>query len=87
MSSSKTVPSSNKAGDNPPHVKAKRQYETITTSFFCTMDQDEPIVAQLKDKKITFVGVATAAKSASQAADEARGSHRPPQSAHTYGRH
>ena len=87
VSSSKAVPSSNKAGDNPPHAKAKKQYETITTSFLCTMDQVEPIVAQLQDKKITFVGVATTAKSASQAADEARGSHRPPQSAHTYGRH
>ena len=86
VSSSNTVPSSNKAGDNPPHAKAKKQYETITTSFLCTMDQDEPIVAQLKDKKITFVGVATAAKSASHAANEARGSYRPPQSAHTYGR-
>ena len=85
VSSSKTVPSSNKAGDNPPHAKAKKQYETITDSFLCTMDQDEPIVAQLKDKKVTFVGVATAAKSASHAADEARGSYRPPQSAHDYG--
>ena len=41
---------------------------------------------QLEDEAITFVGVATAAKSATQAADEARGSYRPPQSDHTYGR-
>ena len=87
VSSSKTVPSSNKAGDDPPHAKAKKQYETVTDSFLCTMDQDKPIVAQLKDKKITFVGIATAAMSASQAADEARGSYRPPQSDHTYGQH
>ncbi len=86
VSSSKTVPSSNKAGDNPPHAKAKKQYETITDSFLCTMDQDEPIVAQFKDKKITFAGVPAVAMSASQAADDARGSYRPPQSAHTYGR-
>ena len=86
VSSSKTVPSSNKAGDNPPHAKAKKQYETITTSFLCTMDQDDPIVAQIKNKKIKFVGVPAAAMSASQAAGHARGSHRPPQSAHTYGR-
>ena len=85
VSSSKTVPSSNKARDNPPHAKAKKQYETISESFLCTMDQDEPIVAQLEDKGITFVGVATAAKSASQAAGEARGPYRPPQSEHTYG--
>ncbi|MCE2423068.1 MAG: hypothetical protein J4G03_07165 [Gemmatimonadetes bacterium] len=86
VSSSKTVPSSTKAGDNPPHAKAKRQYETITDSFLCTMDQDEPIVAHLDDKGVTFVGVAAAAKSASQAADDARGSYRPPQTDHTYGR-
>ena len=86
VSSSKTVPSSNKPRDDPPHAKAKKQYETITDSFLCTMDQDEPIVAQLKDKKVAFVGVATAAKSASQAAAEARGRDRPPQSAHDYGR-
>ncbi|MXV96696.1 MAG: hypothetical protein F4Z92_12750 [Gemmatimonadetes bacterium] len=86
VSSSKSVPSSNKAGDDPPHVKAKEQYETITDSFLCTMDQDEPIVAELKGDEVTFVGVAAAAKSASQAADEARGPHRPPPSTHDYGR-
>ena len=86
VSSSKSVPSSNKAGDDPPHIKAKEQYETITDSFLCTMDQDEPIVAELKDDEVTFVGVAAAAKSASQAADEARGPHRPPSSTHDYGR-
>ena len=86
VSSSKTVPSSNKKGDDPPHAKAKKQYETITDSFLCTMDQEEPIVVELKDKKITFAGVATAAMSASQAADKARGSHPPPPSAHDYGR-
>ena len=86
VSSSKTVPSFNKSGDNPPHAKAKNQYETIADSFLCTMDQDEPIVAQIKAKKVAFVGVATAAKSASQAANDARGSYRPPQSAHEYGR-
>ena len=85
VSSSKTVPSSNKAGDDPPHAKAKKQYETITDSFLCTMDQDEPIVVEFKDGEIAFAGVAAAAKAASKAADEARGFHRPPQSGHTYG--
>ncbi len=85
VSSSNPVPSSNKAGDNPPHAKAKTQYETITDSFLCTMDQDEPIVAELDHQRIVLAGVATASKSASQAADEARGSNRPPDGAHTYG--
>ena len=80
------MPSSNKDGDNPPHAKAKTQYETITESFLCTMDQDEPIVAEIDDKKVVLAGAATAAMTASQAADEARGSNKPPTSAHTYGR-
>ena len=86
VSSSNPVPSSNKPGDNPPHAKAKAQYETITDSFLCTMDQDEPIVAELDDQKIVFAGVVMASTSASQAADKARGSNEPPKSAHTYGR-
>lgn len=85
VSSSNPVPSSNKPGDNPPHAKAKTQYETITESFLCTMNQDDPVVAELKDQKIKFTGVTAAAMSASQAVDEARGSNEPPKSAHTYG--
>ena len=86
VSSSNTVPSSNKPGDNPPHAKAKTQYEGITTSFLCTMDNDDPIVANLEDEEISFAGTATASKSASQAASEARGSNETPQDAVTYGR-
>lgn len=86
VSSSNTVPSTNEPGDNPPHAKAKTQYETITESFLCTMDQDEPIVAKLDNQKIVFAGAPTAAISASEAADKTRGSNEPPQSAHTYGR-
>ena len=86
VSSSNPVPSSNKAGDNPPHAKAKTQYETITESFLCTMDQDEPIVAEVNDKELVLAGVATAAMTASQAAEEAQGSNETPKSALTYGR-
>ena len=85
VSSSNSVPLSNKAGDNPPHAKAKTQYETITESFLCTMDQDEPIVAEIDDKKVVLAGAAAAAMTASQAADEAQGSNETPKSAHTYG--
>ena len=86
VSSSESVPSSNKRGDNPPHAKAKTQYETITDSFLCTMDQDSPIVAELAGGKVTFAGATAAALSASAAADAARGSNEPPKGAHTYGR-
>ena len=86
VSSSNPVPSSNKAGDNPPHAKAKMQYETITESFLCTMDQHEPIVAEINEKKVILAGVATASMTASQAANTAQGTNETPRSAHTYGR-
>ncbi len=85
ISSSNSVPSSNKPGDNPPHSKAKTQYELITESFLCTMDQKEPIVAELQDGKIVLAGVVTATMTASEAADAAKGSNKTPESAHTYG--
>ncbi len=85
VSSSNSVPSSNKSGDNPPHAKAKTQYEKITDSFLCTMDQDEPVVAELDDEKIVFTRTAAATLSATQAADVAQGSSEPPADAHTYG--
>ncbi len=86
VSSSNTVPSSNRSGDNPPHAKAKTQYESITTSFLCTMDNDDPIVAKLEDEKISFAAAATGAYSASEAASRARGSNTTPGDAVTYGR-
>ncbi len=85
VSSSNPVPASNKSGDNPPHAKAKTQYETITDSFLCTMDQEEPIVAEVNDSGIVLAGVAATAKTATEAADQARGRQRPPSGAHTYG--
>ena len=85
VASSNPVPSSNKSGDDPPHAKAKTQYETITDSFLCTMDQSEPIVVEVNDSGIVLAGAATAAKTASEAADQARGRQRPPGGAHTYG--
>ncbi len=85
VSSSNTVPSSNKSGDNPPHAKAKKQYESITTSFLCTMDNDEPVVARLDSGAIVFDGKPTASMSASEAARKAQGSDGPPRDAVTYG--
>ena len=86
VSSSTTVPSSNKPGDNPPHAKAKTQYESITTSFLCTMDNENPIVAKLEDERILFAAAATTSKSASEAASEAHGSNTTPGDAVNYGR-
>ncbi len=86
VSSSNPVPTSNRAGDNPPHAKAKTQYETITDTFLCTMDQEQPVVAYLKDGKLGFAGKATAATAAGAAAAKARGSNEPPKRSYTYGR-
>ena len=86
VSSSNTVPSSNKPGDNPPHAKAQTQYESITTSFLCTMDNENPTVAKLENEKILFAGTATASTSASVAASAALGSNKTPGDAVTYGR-
>ncbi len=86
VSSSNTVPSSNRSGDDPPHAKAKMQYESITTSFLCTMDNDDPIVVKLEDGKISFAAAPTSAYSASEAASRARGSKTTPRDAVTYGR-
>ena len=85
VSSSNPVPSSNDPGDNPPHAKAKTQYETITDSFLCTMDQDEPIIAEVSNNGIVLAGVAATAKSATEAVNQARGHNEPPSEAHTYG--
>lgn len=86
VSSSNPVPSSNKPGDNPPHAKAKTQYEGITESFICTMDQENPVVAEIVDEEIVFAGAAAASMSASEAADLAQGTNETPATAHTYGR-
>ncbi|MDE2936722.1 MAG: hypothetical protein OXP37_07805 [Chloroflexota bacterium] len=85
VSSSNPVPESNEPGDNPPHAKAKTQYETITESFLCTMDNEEPIVARLEAGAIEFVGAAAAATSASESASKASGGRTVPASPVTYG--
>lgn len=42
VASSESVPSSNSAGDNPPHAKAKARYEEIAGGgFLCTHDDGE----------------------------------------------
>ncbi len=85
VSSSNQVPSSNKQGDNPPHAKAKEQYETITESFLCTADNDDPVVAKIDGEGIAFVGGPAASTSASEAASKARGANVTPDAV-TYGR-
>ena len=91
VSSSNPVPSSNKKGDNPPHAKAKKRYEEITTNFVCSMEHPNktnpvPVVAELRDGKIQLVAAAAPPMSATQAAHSAAGSDNTPADAVTYGR-
>ena len=63
VSSSNSIPSSNKKGDNPPHAKAKKRYEEITTNFVCTMENPNkenpvPVVAEFDDGQVTLVATA-----------------------------
>ena len=90
VSSSESVPSSNKKGDNPPHGKAKRRYQEITANFVCTMEHPntkdpEPVVAQLSQGKIQLVAAVAPLTDATQAARSASGRNNPPSDAVTYG--
>ena len=90
VSSSNPIPSSNTKGDNPPHAKAKKRYEEITTNFVCTMENPTkenpvPIVAKLDDGQVTLVAAAALSTSATDAARAAQGSDDTPEDAVTYG--
>ena len=90
VSSSNPIPSSNKKGDNPPHAKAKKRYEEVTTNFVCTMensseDSPKPVVAELCEGQITLVAAAGVSMSATEAARSAQGSNDTPKDAVTYG--
>ena len=57
VSSSDPVPAHNDPGDNPPHAKAKRQYERIVPNdFLCTHQHPnpknpEPIVFEISPER------------------------------------
>ena len=86
VSSSKSIPASNKKGDNPPHAIAKDRYEEIVSSeFLCTHNDEsedaEPIVFDKSGDELILNGEsisAVAAKSLSSIIDDARASGTPP---------
>ena len=69
VSSSESVPARNEPGDNPPHAKAKRQYERIVPNeFLCTHEHPdkknpEPIVFEVSENGFAYVGESEASKS------------------------
>ncbi len=86
VSSSESVPSSNKKGDNPPHAKAKDRYEEIADSdFLCTHDHagdEECLTFTSDDGTIVFDGEVsesgTVEDSVAAAVVAGRGSDEPP---------
>jgi beta-lactamase superfamily II metal-dependent hydrolase len=94
VSSSKSIPKSNKQGDNPPHAIAKDRYqEIVTTGFLCTHSDEsdsepEPIVFEKSNEGICLNGELVAMKSTKSLSDsikEARSSGTPPTNAAGFG--
>ena len=71
VSSSDPVPAHNDPGDNPPHAKAKRQYERIVPNdFLCTHQHPnpknpEPIIFEVSESGFAYVGERESSKSIS----------------------
>lgn len=90
IASSESIPISNKPGDNPPHAKAKRQYEVIALDgFFCTQEHPsaadpEPIIFAVTAEGFEYQASssekAPSRTSLSDAAAKARGADEPPTS-------
>ena len=77
VSSSAPIPSSNKSGDNPPHAKAKAQYQRIVPNeFFCTQehpdeDNTKPIVFEVTENGFTYMGDSKSSQPLKNALDAA----------------
>jgi hypothetical protein len=92
VSSSEPIPASNDPGDNPPHARAKTEYEKICERFECTGEwpsqtQPEPLVFHFVDGAFGVRDSTSAAKRALTAATAtARGDTQTPGQRHGYGR-
>ena len=92
ISSSEPVPARNDPGDNPPHAKAKRQYERIVPNeFLCTHEHPdkknpEPIIFKVSENGFAYVGESESSKSMSDALKTASGSGAVPAVAVGFGR-
>ena len=92
VSSSKPVPSRNDPGDDPPHAKAKKQYERIVPNkFICTQEHPneknpEPIIFEVSPNGFEYVGETESSKSVADALKAAGGSAVAPATAVGFGR-
>ena len=92
LASSRTIPTGNTSGDNPPHAKAKNRYLEILPldgKFYCTQehpdrDSPKPIVFEATAAGISYVAPAQSAAKKAQmtglaaSVDQARGASQPP---------
>ena len=81
VASSTQVPATDTDGANPPHAKAKAQYESVApTDFLCTADfgTDDPIVFEVTTTGIALMsGTAIQESKASDAVEKGRGGGAP----------
>ena len=95
VSSSDPIPSRNKPGDNPPHAKAKGQYEQIVNvgHFLCTGEhgsEDEltPVSFSVSEPNCGYTESNDGSEStlgARQAVEDARGGDSPPSQSTRFG--
>jgi hypothetical protein len=92
VSSSTAFPSANKHADNPPHIRARDEYEKITGHFECTgewpnAEEPEPMVFEFVDSQLTLrePAGAKAAVDVAVATAIARGDQQTPAQRHGYG--
>ena len=92
VSSSEPVPAKNDPGDNPPHAKAKKQYELIVPNeFICTQEHPdkknpEPIIFEVGAEGFAYVGETESNKSMSDVLKAAGGGAVAPATAIGFGR-
>lgn len=92
VSSSEPVPTKNEPGDNPPHAKAKTQYELIVPNeFICTQEHPneenpEPIIFEVGKEGFAYVGETESSKSMSDTLKVAGGGAVAPAAAVGFGR-
>ena len=92
VSSSVPVPATNEPGDNPPHAKAKEQYELIVPDeFLCTSthkdeENPEPIIFEVTEGGFAYVGESDETESMSSALKTAGAGAAAPKTAVGFGR-
>ena len=86
------MPARNDPGDNPPHAKAKRQYERIVANaFLCTHEHPnrknpQPIIFEVGRNGFTYVGDTQSSRPMSDALRAAGGVGAAPAVAVGFGR-